>query len=382
VNRLAFKSLFFKGSAVISQFVSLYFVLTGFDVDLGAAWLVMLSATQLSIPFIGAGLTQYLVREVTGSIPPVKLWIRRYFLFFVVVVFCFGLFGGKLEASGYLLAIFCELVLVISLAEILRASSDIHRGFMYYNGLLLALSLTIYVSHGHVETVFLVSLLPFFIIVSVLAKMIRLRISDQIYLNISQNDYSAAINIAIVSQFYNLVVIIGAFIVAPSIILPIIVVYKLQVVLNWPSFFWHRFAHRAISEIGVKTFFKKHFEIYKLYLLLLLPVFIGFLLIHYYDFSVIPQSYIDFLQLAGLYSILRLAINLVPPFEVFNIYRDTVFGLRSLANVIFLLVLVLSLIFLIFDSAVSIIISIEVLFFVWRIVNGRRVFKAFNNKLP
>jgi hypothetical protein len=360
----------FKFLSVFIMLLNILLITISLEQEKVAVYLALLSSIQFFIPIVGFGLTQSFVKSSKDELLDLTKYSKIILIFSIVVITILVLqVISSLHIYEYIYLIFTVIFLffLVLFSEILRSFHNKHDGFILYNLTLLVIS---------VLTFFLGSFQLIQLLVSVIFFTIFLYFNKYYFFNriakITSKTYKPmpviAIRVALVNQFYNLVILIISLSGSAGSYLMMILVYKFQIIVNWQTFFWVRFDHKNISNNRPLFVLKRHNQIVKLNLIFLFFILISGLilfskpsLIWFYNLT------FDELKIIYTFLIVRTLINFYPPYEIFTLYINHD---GKLKNTIFSAALIIIIILFILISNLALfmkILLIDVLYFCWRV---------------
>jgi hypothetical protein len=318
------KSLVFKGSSVATQLCSLFLTITAFDATDAVFWLTLQSVIQLAIPFVGVGLSQRLVRS-DADIRIISKGVMARLVSSLGLTLGMTVFIPRSDAFSMVFWVYAlHLTILVTCAEIVRARDDRHIGFVFYNLYTLSAAILFQFESPRSPVVLLVlSVVALGLSTKLIAGSDFFRVSKVFVAtseSSSKGDILRAVSIALNTQFYSLVVWLGAYFFPADVFITVIAVFRFQILLNWPNFFWSRFAHRNIASIRGADFVAEHKRIYKVYLLGAM-----FCLLIIYLATTFASEYMSIwseeVSVLVTFIFLRLIVNAFPPFDIFLTYQ-------------------------------------------------------------
>ena len=369
------KSLLFKLSSVVSQVISLVLVLRAFDKDVAAVWLVLQSLIQLGIPFIGFGVTHALIKR--GSLYSYLSAVNsgRFILYILVIVGASFSLDNTQLFSGSLIIYALHMAVITSVAELLRARSNLHLGFFLYNGYLLfcAVGFNYYDPGDFFFQIFMSTVCAIFCSFCLVKERLHFREADFYRddgLKVTIQDFWRSVAFLICTQYYSLAVWFGSYFFSAEAFLPLIVIYRFQILLNWPNFFWSRFAHSELAVMSKVSFWTQHRKIFWPYAAFSLCVAIMAVFTTFFYPMLANEYSLDSMLLVCFIG-LRILINYIPPFELFSIYQKHDSDYLWWLIMVLLITVVLFLIGSSFGYALGYVVAVECGALVVRITSRR-----------
>jgi len=364
-----FKAAIFKSTALSASFVNVIFAATALGQEKALLYLSMLSLIQLMIPFAGFGLAQRLVRT-RDSVTP-RWRVRPWFLASIIL----GLAGLLLQvlsipvSDRWLLLLFTAILLIhVILSEWVRAAHARQVGFFQYN-------VTLFVIAGLILIQGNISLLSVFVAGAGLGVFLYWErgvffADDTISVRPSREDLITAFRVSSINQYYNIIIVMLSLLVASPVILKLVLVWRFNIFFNWQIFYWLRFGHKdTIGVIGPERLAENR-RVNRLNLLACTSLVVVLLIlfpgegIWYLEGTTFDT---EFFQLLGVYALVRTAINLVFPYEIFAIYRASENETLSFLGMAILSFAAIGAATLFLDKAMVILLLVEVNFLIWRL---------------
>lgn len=360
----------FKFLSVSIMLLNIILITMSLEQEKVALYLALLSSIQFFIPLAGFGLTQSFVKSSKSEFLDLTKYSKNILLFSITVIIILVLqviLSFHVYEYSYLIFTIIFLFFLVLFSEILRSFHNKHDGFIIYNITLLIISIC---------TFFLGDFQIIQLLVSFIFFTTFIFINKNYFFNkLSKNDSKIyrpmpviALRVALVNQFYNLVILIISLSGNVGSYLMMILVYKFQIIVNWQTFFWIRFDHKNISNKKSPFVLKRHSKIVKLNLVFLFFILISGLIL-FSKPTLIWFYNLTFEQLKIIYTflIVRTLINFYPPYEIFTLYKN--FD-GKLKDTIFSTIIIITIIFFILMSNLAFFIKIlliEALYFCWRV---------------
>jgi hypothetical protein len=208
-------------------------------------YLTALSVSQVLMVFSGFGVTQRLVFLPESKAKDQVAW-PWYLMTLICGVMYFVFLGLSVGAPKQtMLTLFVSLLfLLLVISEWLRVAVSSQKGFIAYNLTLLLASAFLFLEQ---EVSLFLSLIPLVGCIVLLGsehaffftkgkEKIKPRLADLV----------RGLRVAMVNQYYNIIVLLMSLIGLRGDVLGLILVYRFSIFYNWQSFYWLRFKHKLI----------------------------------------------------------------------------------------------------------------------------------------
>lgn len=325
-------AIFHKFFGVAAAMLMLLVTSQVFQEKTAVAIMSSLSLAQLAIPFVGLGLTQYLVTKESNVVgPTIRLKITigdviSLLLFLVIVSFFIYQITDESESFSSEIFVYVFFVLLlISFSEIYRSYFSYQKGFALLNFSTILASIAIYI---------LQSFSLYLTIFPIFSLLILLKVSRNKYdLHVEKQekrrsfDFKKTIQrsfqVALISQYYNIIIVSLAMLDSSLSLLKIIFIYKLQIIFNWQNFYWMRFIHKSINGGESDFHSTENKKIAKLNIVSIL--FTNLLIIIFYKMEITSYFKLlfvdeEFITLVLIFSVFRILASLTFPYEIFIMY--------------------------------------------------------------
>ena len=364
--------LLHKVLGLFAGFFNIVLAASVLDPSISYLYLTTLSAAQIFMAFSGFGLTHKLV-----TMPPEEAQTQQAWPWFALTqgagmaVFAWLFFKAGSEPPMGVLVFNSLLLLLLLLAEWLRAAMARQIGFVIYNVILLVSALIIFWLRDIPVALGLLPLLGCLILLWQGRGFYRFT-GTPVRPNMA--DLVRAMRVASVNQYYNLIVLLFPLVGLQAEALGILLVFRFAIFYNWQNFFWLRFGHKQLNQ-DIEPSHKKQ---NRKFILMNIVAFAGTIAVVgialMFDlFRFVPSGAFnaEFAYLLLYFAALRIVINLCFPFEVFLLYRST---LRvdlmllggSLISFALLAVALTSL-----SNSFLILTLVELVWLIWRLISWR-----------
>lgn len=375
-------ALFHKLYGLLAALLGIFLIASILSTEAAEYYFTLTSAVQLSIPFVGFGLSQSLVGNKLNNNKILLSSKDRYLLIFFFVISLISLIAVSKnyisnDLSLLIYAVF--FLLLTSYSELIRTAFSNHKGFIIINTVVILTSLSVYFKKDFSYAMVFIPISAF-IIFSIYTKSKGYSFSTkkQHETLTDFNNLLKAIRVSIFNQFYNITIVSIAIFGNLSESFSLILIYRLNVLLNWQVFYWLRFAHKK-SALGLtKETFHENRKIAVINILSIGLLNLSFIVGYYFNiFEALGIKFItlDFIIMTLIFSAFKIILSLTFPFELFTIYaKNDGVGNRLLVLITFLIFSVSLLTYLV-DNKFIILVLIELILILSRIIS----WKAFRH---
>lgn len=371
-------AFFHKVLGISAGLISVFVIAAVLSPEVAEYYFTSMSAIQISIPFVGLGLSQFLVsrsihdNRVKISASDIALIVISALLF-VVVLYILGL---DYYTGGNTLFIYLVIyLLLVFLSELYRATFVFQAGFVVINLIILALSFWVMVSKAFHSAMVVLPMLGLMVVLILLRRtaykfeLTKSGLSFNPFISILRS-----LRVSVFNQYYHIVIVLLALFGGLSESLLLILIYRLNVIFNWQAFYWLRFAHKQTVGGVTDESKKENFKVFLISITLIFLANTAFIAGDYLGiFNDIGIDFInkDFIKLALTFSVFKAVMSVTFPYELFTIYSKnerTANKLLILLGVLLIGVICLS---HFLDDVFTILIIVEIVIIFARIVSWR-----------
>jgi hypothetical protein len=310
--------------AMFAGFFNVMLAAAVLDPEVSYLYLTTLSASQIFMAFSGFGLTQRLVilPEEDASQQRVWPWFGLT-LIAGIMVFVWLYQQSAIDPPIGVVVFTSCLLLLLLLAEWLRAAMARQVGFVIYN---LSLLVAAFVILWQRDISVMLAIIPCIGVVVLLWQGRGFYKFSGVPLHPKLADLVRALRVASVNQYYNLIVLLFPFVGVDASVLGILLVFRFGIFYNWQNFFWLRFGHKQLTQ----NIDNSHKRQNRKFILMNMVAFVGTVIVLWavilFDlFRFVPSGAFDreFAYLLIYFAALKVGVNLIFPYEVFLLYRST-----------------------------------------------------------
>lgn len=340
-----------------------------------AAYLVMMSAVQLAVPFAGLGLSQRLVTEYVPGETRVRIWPYVASWLCIAAFVCVVVMHTAGPATISIVAVGCVLAALITLAEHQRCATGSQGDFVVFNFATFALA-GLVAACGYVG-LWMVAVPTLGLVVSCGRTLMRnVAGSNADILRPRWRDLLKSLRVLFTNQYYNVLIVLLPLALDSASVVRLALVYKLNILFNWQTFYWLRVAHKRTLPVLTSGHRIENSRMLRLNHLSVGAYCASALALAQSDLmSSFPSLDESVLWLGVGYAALMTAENAVFPYEVFSVYvASRSVDLRLVLSLIGGLLVVFA-VASVTREVVAVLLAAEVTWFVWRLYS-RHAFLA------
>ena len=362
--------LLHKILGLFAGFLNIVLAASVLDAPVSYLYLTILSASQVFMAFSAFGLTHKLV-TMTHEDAQVQRAAPWFALTFVLGLALFSWLYYDTEADVPIGVIVFSglLLLLLLLAEWLRAAVARQVGFIIYNVVLLVAAIIIFATR---DIPLMLGLLPLAGCGILLWNERRFYRILGITIRPELRDFVRALRVTCVNQYYNLVVLMFPFVGVSVEALSIILVFRFAIFYNWQNFFWLRFGHKQLTQDIDKSHSVQNLKFIKMNIVALAGTIAVLTPTVYFElFRFVPSGAFDaeFAYLLLYFAAVRTLVNLCFPFEVFLLYRSKLRGDLLMLGISLISFALLAFVLQSATNAFLIITIVELVSFSWRLIS-------------